>query len=69
MPHLPIPCALSDDAAYAVALRELAHLDAAGDGGTARWDELARRVEDYEARRAGYDLPRMRAALAAWSGS
>ena len=30
-----------------------------------RFDELVRLIEDYEARRAGYDLERMRRALAA----
>ncbi len=71
MPAFILPHALPDDAAYAAARRELDALLRADPDAASGWpfDALARLVEDYEARRAGYDLPRMRAALAAWSRS
>lgn len=69
MPALTLPRMLPDDAAYAAARREMEEVlrDGPGAASGLRFDELARLVEDYEARRAGYDLPRMRAALAAWN--
>ncbi len=71
MPHLALLPALPDDAAYAAAVRErdaLLRADAGAAAGVP-FDDLARLIEDYEARRAGYDLPRMRAALAACTRS
>ena len=68
---MPLPRALADEAAYAAARREMEALlraDATAASGLP-FDDLARLIEDYEARRAGYDLPRMRAALTDWSGS
>lgn len=69
MPHLHRPRALLDDVARAAAVRELAALDPADAACAPRREALARVLEDDEARRAGYDLPRMRAALAPWSRS
>lgn len=71
MPHLALPLNLPDDAAYVAALRERdALLQADGRAASGLpFDDLARLIEDYEARRAGYDLPRMRAALASWARS
>lgn len=67
MAHLFDPPALKDDAAHALALDELEHLMLADPGtpGGRRFDELVRLIEEYEARRDGYDLARMRQALAA----
>ncbi len=69
MPMLPLPRALPDAAAYAAALRERDVLLHAGAHSGPPFDALERLIEDYEARCAGYDLPRMRAALATWNGS
>ena len=65
MTHLLDPPALADDAAYAAALDELDDLMMAEDGTPAgrRFDELSVLIEEYEARRDGYDLARMRRAL------
>jgi HTH-type transcriptional regulator / antitoxin HigA len=58
---------LGDDAQYLAALDELEDLMLADPGtpGGRRFDELVRLIEDYEARRDGYDLGRMKRALAA----
>ena len=65
-PTCPIPLACADDAAYAAALDELDDLMLAEPGtpGGRRFDELTVLIEEYEARRDGYDLARMRRALA-----
>jgi HTH-type transcriptional regulator/antitoxin HigA len=66
MPHLLDPKALADEAAYAAALDELDDLmlaDADTPAGR-RFDELVLLIEEYEARRDGYDLARMRRVLA-----
>jgi len=65
MPHVN-PTAIADDAGYAAALDELEDLihRAPGGAGTARLEELANLIEEYEARRDGYDLARMKRALA-----
>ena len=67
MPHLLDPSCLADEAAYAAALDELDDLLLADPGtpGGYRFDELVVMIEDYEARRDGYDLARMKRALAA----
>jgi HTH-type transcriptional regulator/antitoxin HigA len=65
MPHLLDPKALADEAAYAAALDELDDLmlaDADTPAGR-RFDELVLLIEEYEARRDGYDLARMRRVL------
>ena len=64
MPLLPAP-SLADESAYAAALDELDSLMLAEPGTPAgrRFEALVRLIEDYEARRDGYDLARMRAAL------
>ncbi len=69
MPMLPLPCALPDAAAFAVALRERDALLRAGAESGPPFDALERLIEDYEARCAGYDLARMRAALSIWNCS
>lgn len=66
MSHLLDPACLCDDAAYAAALDELEDLMLAepGTAGGRRFDELVVLIEEYEARRDGYDLARMKRALA-----
>lgn len=66
MSHLLDPPTLADQAAYAAALDELEDLMLADPGtpGGRRFDELVVLIEEYEARRDGYDLARMRRALA-----
>ena len=66
MAHLLDPVALEDERAYRAALDELEGLMLAEPGtpGGTRFDELARLIEEYEARRDGYDLARMRHLLA-----
>ena len=65
MAHLLDPCELANDHDYAAACRELDDLlrneplDAAG----ARAVELSVLIENYEARRDGYDLARMKRLL------
>ena len=65
-PVLPDPPALAAEAAYAAALDELDDLMLAlpGTPGGRRFDELVVLIEEYEARRDGYDLARMRRILA-----
>jgi hypothetical protein len=56
---------IADDAAYAAALDELEELARdPGSAGAHRLEELAVLIEEYEARRDGYDLARMKRALA-----
>lgn len=69
MPHLSYPRALADDTAYRAALDELVALDGSDPHDPRRREELTCLIEDYQARRAGYDLARMRTALAAWNKS
>ncbi len=66
MAHLLDPQRLADATAYACALDELDDLMLADPGspGGHRFDELVALIEDYEARRDGYDLARMRQLLA-----
>ena len=66
MTHLLDPLVLADDAAYAAALDELDDLMLAEPDTPAgqRFEELTALIEDYEARRDGYDLARMRTVLA-----
>ncbi len=66
MSHLLDPRCLRDEAAYTAALDELDDLMAADPGTPAgnRFDELVVLIEEYEARRDGYDLARMRRMLA-----
>ena len=66
MTHLLDPPSLADDAAYAAALDEFDDLMLAEPGTPAgrRFDELTILIEEYEARRDGYDIARMRRALA-----
>ncbi len=66
MAHLLDPVALVDEAAHLAALDELEGLMLAEPGtpGGARFDELVRLIEEYEARRDGYDLAKMRRLLA-----
>ena len=66
MTHLLDPPALADEAQYARALGELEDLMLADPGTPAgcRFDELVVLIEEYEARRDGYDLARMRRMLA-----
>lgn len=65
MPALPDPPALADEAAYAAALDELDDLMFAlpGTPGSRRFDDLVALIEEYEARRDGYDLARLRQLL------
>jgi len=58
---------IADDAQYLAALDELEDLMLADPGtpGGRRFDDLVLLIEEYEARRDGYDLARMRQALAA----
>jgi antitoxin component HigA of HigAB toxin-antitoxin module len=67
MAHVLDPSQIRDDSQYCAALDEFEDLMLADPGTPAgrRFDELVRLIEDYEARRAGYDLARMRRALAA----
>jgi antitoxin component HigA of HigAB toxin-antitoxin module len=60
------PLALADDAAYVAALDELESLmlTEPGTAGAARLDALTVLIEEYETRRDGYDLARMKRALA-----
>lgn len=66
MPHLLDPRTLDDERDYARALDELGELMLADPESPAgrRFDELVVLIEEYEARRDGYDLARMRLALA-----
>ncbi len=67
MAHLFDPPRLQDEAAYVAALDELEDLMLAEPGSLTdhRFDELRVLIEDYEARRGGYDLARMKRALPA----
>jgi len=67
MAHALDPSQLRDDTQYCAALDELEDLMLADPGTPAgrRFDELVRLIEDYEIRRDGYDLERMKQALAA----
>jgi len=67
MAHVLDPAQLRDDSQYVAALDELEDLMLADPDtpGGRRFDELARLIEDYEVRRDGYDLDRMKRALAA----
>jgi len=67
MAHVLDPSQIRDDTQYCAALDELEDLMLADLGTPAgrRFDELVRLIEDYEARRDGYDLARMKQALAA----
>jgi hypothetical protein len=67
MAHLFDPPCLQDEAAYVAALDELEDVMLADPGSPAdhRFDELLILIEDYEARRDGYDLARMKRVLAA----
>ena len=60
------PSPLADDAAYAAAIDELEDLMLSQPGTLAarRFDELTVLIEEYEALRDGYDLARMKRALA-----
>ena len=66
MAHLLDPASLADDTAYAAALDELDDLMMAEPGtpGGRRFDELTTLIDDYEARRDGYDLARVKRMLA-----
>ncbi len=66
MAHLLDPQRLVDEAAYAAALDLLDDLMFCepGSPGGHRFDELVALIEDYEARRDGYDLARMRQLMA-----
>ena len=65
MTHLLDPPAFADESEYSKALDELEDLMLADPGTPAgrRFDQLVVLIEEYEARR-GYDLARMRRALA-----
>ena len=67
MTHVLDPSQIRDDTQYYAALDELEDLMLADPGtpGGRRFDELVRLIEAYEMRRDGYDLDRMRQALAA----
>ena len=67
MTHVLAPSQIRDDTQYCAALDELEDLMLADPGTPAgrRFDELVRLIEDYEVRRDGYDLERMKQALAA----
>jgi len=67
MAHVLDPSQLRDNAQYCAALDELEDLMLADPGTPAglRYDELVRLIEDYELRREGYDLDRLKQALAA----
>ncbi len=63
--HLLDPSRIGDEAQYCAALDELEDLMLADPGtpGGQRFDELVRLIEQYEARRDGYDLERVQRAL------
>lgn len=64
MSHLLDPSCLRDDAVAALdELEDLMLADPDTPGGR-RFDELVVLIEEYEARRDGYDLARMKRALA-----
>ena len=67
MAHVLDPLQLRDESQYCAALDELEDLMLADPGTPAglRFDELVRLIEDYEVRRDGYDLDRLKQALAA----
>ena len=67
MPHLLDPLRIRSESQYCAALDELEDLMLADPGTPAgrRFDELVRLIEEYEMRRDGYDLDRMKQALAA----
>lgn len=67
MSHLLDPDSLGTEAAYAAALDELDDLLLADPGtpGGQRFDELVVLIEEYEARRDGYDLARVKRLLTA----
>ena len=67
MAHVLDPSQIRDDTQYCTALDDLEDLMLADPGTPAgrRFDELVRLIEDYEIRRDGYDLERMKQALAA----
>ena len=67
MTHVLDPSQIRDDTQYCAALDEHEDLMLADPGTPAgrRFDELVRLIEDYEVRRDGYDLERMKQALAA----
>ncbi len=67
MTHLLDPSQIRDETQYCAALDELEDLMLADPGTPAgkRFDELVRLIEDYEVRRDGYDLERMKQMLAA----
>lgn len=69
MTHMLDPSHIRDDTQYCAALDELEDLMLADPGtpGGRRFDELVRLIEEYEVRRDGYDLERMKRALAAGS--
>ena len=66
MAHVLDPSHIRDDSQYSAALDELEDLMLADPGtpGGQRFDELVRLIEQYEARRDGYDIDRVRRALA-----
>ena len=66
MSHALDPPALADEAAYLAAQDELEDLMSADPDtpGGRRFDELVVLIEDYEARRDGYDLARMKRLFA-----
>ena len=66
MSHVLDPACLRDDAAYAAALDELEDLMLADPDtpGGRRFDELVVLIEEYEALRDGYDLARVKRAMA-----
>ena len=66
MSHFLDPSSLCDDAAYVAALDELEDLMLADPDtpGGRRFDELVVLIEEYEARRDGYDLARVKRAMA-----
>jgi HTH-type transcriptional regulator/antitoxin HigA len=66
MTHVLDPSQLRDDVQYCAALDELEDLMLADPGTPAgrRFDELVRLIDDYEMRRDGYDLDRVKRALA-----
>lgn len=66
MSHVLDPPSLADEPAYLAALDELEDLMAADPDtpGGRRFEELVVLIEEYEARRDGYDLARMKRLLA-----
>ena len=67
MTHVLDPSQIRDESQYCAALNELEDLMLADPGTPAgqRFDELVRLIEEYEVRRDGYDLDRLKQALAA----